>query len=147
MDIYKLLLALEEFLYEVVLSIFLIPKTLYRIIVSPTKMYRYILEEFTKKPEERFDRYMSPLLLFILLSIAPLSCLSCSLASTIFDNVPGIKAAFDQSLELKLSVMGIYFLLFPCIIAVLINGKGKLGYTKSTLKPTVYLLCYAFIPA
>ncbi|MCE3294623.1 MAG: Permease of the major facilitator superfamily [Crocinitomicaceae bacterium] len=147
MAIFKFLLAIEELLYEILLGLFFIPKTLYKIIVSPSRMYYYALDELGKKPEERFNNYLSPMLLFTVITIIPLASISFSPAQAFFNSFEDIKKAFDANFELKILVIGIYLLLFPLTIAVFTNWAAKMDLTRSALKPTFYLLCYAFIPA
>lgn len=134
----EFLLSLEELLYELLLSIFMVPRTLYRIIFYPKYMNGYVLEEFKKEPKFRFNNYLSPILTFTILVIIPYAFLPFSPLAEMLD--------FGDDIQLKIVVFALYFLSFPLSISAFINFKGKLGLSKEELKMTFYLQCYLFIP-
>src|SRR6266478_4370957 len=71
MDVAKLLQTLEEIIFEVACLAVLLPKTFFFLAFSPRKAYAYVIEELQKKPEDRFDRFASPLILWSVTGILP----------------------------------------------------------------------------
>lgn len=77
-SIVNLLEDFEKLAYKLVLWIIIIPKTILKIIINPAGMRDYVYNELDNKPPQ-FDRYISPLFLylgvtlipFLLLNIAP----------------------------------------------------------------------------
>lgn len=146
MDIFKFLLSIEEFIYEILLGILFIPKTLYKIILHPSWAYNYIDEELKKEGVKRFDAYLSPILLFAVVVIVPFSCCAFSPLHIVINAYDGIKKVLDGNLQLTILCIGIDLLAFPLVISYFINRKGKKEISKSELKPTLYMQCYAFVP-
>ena len=66
MDFLKILKSFEEFVYEALLWIILLPRTLVRIVVRPRRMCAYAAAELTRDDDARFNEAMSPPLLLIL---------------------------------------------------------------------------------
>src|SRR5882672_7103976 len=71
MNVAKLLQALEELIFEVACLAVLLPKTFFGLAFSPGKAHAYVIDELQKKPEDRFDRYTSPLILWSVTGILP----------------------------------------------------------------------------
>lgn len=66
MDFLKILKSFEEFVYEALTWLLLLPRTLLRIVVYPRRMTRYAATELADEGEDRFDDAISPPLLLIL---------------------------------------------------------------------------------
>ena len=71
MDLLKLLRGLEDLVVEIALWIVLLPRTLWRVIVSPVALARYFDQIQATAPADRDDEYLSPVLFWLLL--APVS--------------------------------------------------------------------------
>ena len=66
MDFLKILKSFEDFVYEALIWLILLPKTLLRIITRPRQMALYAEQELASADEERFGDSISPPLLLIL---------------------------------------------------------------------------------
>lgn len=66
MDFLKILKSFEEFVYEALTWLVLLPRTLLRIVVSPGRMAAYARQELSSESEARFNDAVSPPLLLIL---------------------------------------------------------------------------------
>lgn len=66
MDFLKILKSFEEFVYEALTWLLLLPRTLLRIVLRPRAMVRYAADELGEEGEARFDDAISPPLLLIL---------------------------------------------------------------------------------
>ena len=72
MNFGQLFQTAEDAVYEVMLWILILPKTHYRSMTSPRLSMDYVDEEWkAEKPEDRFDEYLSPVLLCLLTIVAP----------------------------------------------------------------------------
>jgi len=66
MDFLKILKSFEEFVYEALTWLVLLPRTLWRIVVSPRRMTGYAGAQLASQSETRFSEAISPPLLLIL---------------------------------------------------------------------------------
>ncbi len=66
MDFLKILKSLEDFVYEALIWIILLPRTLGRILLRPRRMALYAAGELGKDDEDRFNDEITPPLLLIL---------------------------------------------------------------------------------
>lgn len=62
---------LEKLAYKILLWALFIPKTLLKIILDPNWVPGYIKQELSKDSKKAFDNYMSPVVLFIIVSLFP----------------------------------------------------------------------------
>ncbi len=146
MNIFRLLLSLEEFLYELLLAIYFVPKTFVKITFNPSWIYGYVSEEMNKDTKIRFDDYVSPLLLFVVLVVFPFAYLEYSPFQWLSYASIRITDFLESSDEIRLLSAAIYYLSIPLLIAIFIHRKGDILVCKTKLKTTLYSLCYVFIP-
>lgn len=66
MDFLKILKSLEEFVYEALAWLILVPRTLLRILLHPVRMAAYARAQLLRDDAARFDDAVSPPLLLIL---------------------------------------------------------------------------------
>ena len=66
MDFLKILKSLEDFVYEALIWLVLLPQTLVRIVMHPRRMAAYAERELARDDEQRFGDAISPPLLLIL---------------------------------------------------------------------------------
>ncbi len=69
-SIFTILEDIEKLIYKVLMWVILIPKTLIRITLQPTAGARYVKSELTEG-ESRFDEYISPVILLLVVSLIP----------------------------------------------------------------------------
>jgi hypothetical protein len=63
--------SVEKFAYEIMIWVLLIPKTIINIILNPTWVPEYIARELEDKTDDRFDSYISPLVLILVSTLVP----------------------------------------------------------------------------
>lgn len=66
MDFLKILKSFEEFVYEALTWLVLLPRTLWRIVISPRRMTSYAAKQLDSQSDTRFSEAISPPLLLIL---------------------------------------------------------------------------------
>jgi hypothetical protein len=71
MNLLKSFEAVEELVFEVASWVIFIPKTLCKAIFHPGWVARYVVSEAQKKPEERHQEYMSPILFWLIVGVLP----------------------------------------------------------------------------
>jgi hypothetical protein len=67
----RLLTGLNEALYEVVVYLVILPKTLIKVIIAPKWISPYIEAELHKDASERFDEYAAPMVFFVGFCVMP----------------------------------------------------------------------------
>jgi len=142
MDFAKLFKSVEDAVYEVMVWLLLLPKTLIRTALRPKWAMEYIDEEWGKKPDERFDEYLSPVMLWLLSAVIPLT-----LAFII--SRPDIESAQDflKALSNDIYSTTLYMMLIPFVYIVGIEWLNKTPVKRSLLKISFYRHCYALAPA
>jgi len=142
MDFGKLFQSIEDAVYEVMVWILLLPKTLIRSMFRPRWTIQYVNEEWEKQPDDRFDEYLSPVLLWLIVAVLPLT------ASTIWRN-GNIKSLQDlvSALHDGLLSQALYAMIIPFTYIVWMEWMGTRPVKKSTLKRSFYIHCYALAPA
>lgn len=146
MNIFRLLLSLEEFLYELLLAIYFVPKTFVKITLKPSWIHGYVSEEMEKDIKVRFDDYISPLLLFVVLVVFPFAYVEYSPFHVLSYVSTKITNFLDSSNEIRLISAAIYYLSIPLFMSIFIHRRGDIIVCKTKLKTTLYSLCYVFIP-
>lgn len=142
MDFGKLFQSIEDAVYEVMVWVMLLPKTLFRSMFRPRWAIQYVNEEWEKKPEDRFDEFLSPVLLWLIVAVFPLT------ASTILQN-GNIKTLQDivDALHDGLLSQALYAMIIPFTYIVWMEWMSSRPVKKSTLKRSFYIHCYALAPA
>lgn len=67
---------IERLAYKILLWVLLLPKTLLKIILEPKWVPGYVKEELSGDSSAAFDRYMSPVVLFLIVTLIPAILLS-----------------------------------------------------------------------
>jgi hypothetical protein len=62
---------IERLAYKILLWVLLIPKTLLKIILQPNWVPGYVKEEINSDSKRVFDRYLSPVVLFLIVTLIP----------------------------------------------------------------------------
>lgn len=153
MDVAKLLQAVEEIIFEVACLAVLVPKTFFFLAFSPRKAYAYVIDELQKKPQDRFDRFASPLILWSATGILPHFVIL-----SVFAGNPELRellAANTDDIALKLLVLPAetrfvaltaFAVSLPLAFAVVIARERKQETAKSSLREPLYTLCYCTAP-
>ena len=142
MDFGKLFQSVEDAVYEVMVWILLLPKTLIRSLFRPRWVIQYVNEEWEKKPEDRFDEYLSPVLLWLMVAVLPLT------VSTLVQN-GNIKSVQDLVVALHDGLLSqtLYAMIIPFTYITWMEWVSKRPIRKSTLRRSFYIHCYALAPA
>jgi len=142
MDFGKLFQSIEDAVYEVMVWIMLLPKTFFRSMFRPRWAIAYVNEEWEKKPEDRFDEFLSPVLLWLIVAVLPLT------VSTIVQN-GNIKTVQDLTGALHdgLLSQALYAMIIPFTYIAWMEWTSRRPVRKSTLKRSFYIHCYALAPA
>lgn len=153
MDVAKILQAVEEIIFEVACLAVLLPKTFFFLAFSPHKAYAYVIDELQKKPQERFDRFAAPLILwsatgilphFVILSVfAGNPALRDLLAANTDDIVLKFLALPAETRFVALTAFAVSL---PLAFAVVIARERKQETAKSSLREPLYTLCYCTAP-
>jgi hypothetical protein len=67
--------GVEKFAYEVLIWLLLIPKTLLHIISNPSWVPEYVARELNDKTDDRFDSFISPVILILISTLVPIAYL------------------------------------------------------------------------
>lgn len=135
MNFGQLFQSAEDAVYEVMVWILILPKTLFRSLASPRATMDYVDEEWkAEKPEERFDEYLSPVLLWLLTIVVPWTF------TLILLNGEG---RFDEQNILKVTL---YSMVIPFVYISWVEILNKTPVKRSTLKRAFYKHCYALTP-
>ena len=142
MDFAKLFKSVEDAVYEVMVWLLLLPKTLIQTAVRPKWAMEYIDEEWEKKPDERFDEYLSPVMLWLLSAVIPLTI-------AFIISRPDIESAQDflKALSNDIYSTTLYMMLVPFVYIVGVEWLNKTPVRRSSLKISFYRHCYALAPA
>lgn len=70
-SIFNVLEGFEKLAYKLLIWIILIPKTIVKIILNPGFVRDYIHDELTNDKESPFDEYMSPMILYLGITLLP----------------------------------------------------------------------------
>ena len=71
MDLSHIFDSIEKLAYDILIWILLIPKTLVKILTEPGWVRQYVSKELGEQGEERFDDYLSPVMLLLIVSLLP----------------------------------------------------------------------------
>lgn len=153
MDITKLLQALEEIIFEVACLAVLLPKTFFRLAFSPRKAHAYVIEELQKKPEDRFDRFTSPLILWSAVGIFPhfiilsIYAANPAISKLLADNTDDLLLRMlALPAEIRFVALSAFAVSLPLAFAVVIARQRKQPIAKSSLREPLYTFCYCTTP-
>ena len=143
MDFGKLFESIEDAVYEVMVWILLLPKTFFRVMFQPKWAMQYALDEWKKEPDERFDEYLSPVMLWLLVAVIPLSLITVLMEGAELNTLNDVA----QKVADNLFPMTFYAMIVPFTYILWMEMINKQPIKKSTLKRSLYLHCYALAPS
>ncbi|MBL8062491.1 MAG: hypothetical protein JNK32_05695 [Anaerolineales bacterium] len=141
MDILKIIQSLQDFMYELVVWVLLLPKTIFRAIFRPGWMVAYVNEEWEKKPEDRFDEYLSPALFLLVVAVIPNTLFSWMGRNVVTSDVTA-QLTEDNLVASTLAVL-VCLLIYLFWIQIL----SKQPVRRSVLKRLFFIQCYLVAPA
>ena len=153
MNFVSLLRSIEGGIYEIVVWAMLFPKTLIKTVFRPTWGATYINEEWQdKKEEDRFDEFLSPGLLWLIVSVLQVRFNDpIPLWAEFLTGVPGLEKMFGSFNSLegeeRLVVQILILLLYPFFYLLWMERMNETPIQRSTLKRLFQIQCYALAPA
>jgi len=137
MNILDILEGIEKLLVELLLWIILIPKTLFKIITDPNWVSGYVEEELAKT-SERFDNYISPILLFLTSSVVFFIIAD--------QDIPNAKKALEALQGSKGILAALGFLSLPLLFSLATESFRQAGFTRKGIQRILYIQCFYFSP-
>jgi len=153
MSFVHLLQSIEGGIYEIITWALLFPRTLFKTIFKPTWGTSYINEEWeSKKEEEQYNEFLSPGLLWLIVSVLQILFTDpISAASALFEDIPFVPKYFDLLKNLegdsRLATQVLFLMVFPFIYISWMEWLREGAIQKSKLKRNVQIHCYALAPA
>ena len=147
----SLITGIENLIFWLASLIVLAPKTLYRVIRKPNSMITILSQELKKRPEERYNAYISPIIFWILFSIF-LIILQAILYDYVGFIVGGVFVGGSTDIEHfefdfsqnRITGAIIISIWFPLVFACIILLKRKVPITNKSLERIFYMHCYSF---
>ena len=149
MDLSKLIQHVEELIYQVLVLLVLIPKTLRRVVSDVDWARSYVGAELSKPESERFDEYTPPILLWVTVGIIP-----HVFVLDLLSKVTGSRVAMEQewrvfsgaTWEQRFLVVATVALALPLAFSLrLLRGSG-LSASRSRLRRPFFTQCYILSP-
>jgi hypothetical protein len=141
MDFVNTLHMFEDALYEVVIWVVLLPKTLVQVLVRPGWIQPYVNSEWGKEPAERFQGYISPMLFWFLLGILPYAVWTYK-----FGVQPDQTVTFVEPVESNFLLTAFGLIIFPTYYAILLQRLRREPIEKNAVKRLFYIQCYVHTP-
>lgn len=141
MDILRIIQSLQDFMYELVVWVLLLPKTVFRAVFRPAQMVAYVNAEWEKSPEDRFDDYLSPALFLLVVAVVP---------NALFNWMGQVVVPLDLSAQLTENNLAASTLaVLTCLLVYLfwLQLFNKNPVRRSTLKRLFFIQCYLVAPA
>lgn len=145
MDFLKILKSFEEFVYEALTWLVLLPRTLWRIVVSPRRMIAYAAAELASQRETRFSEAISPPLLLIL-SVLIAHFIDLAVRHPVpaaGDGLGGVVLSSEQNLLLYRTIAFGVWSLAGAVYMLLLTGRP---IDRETLRAPFYEQCYLVAP-
>ncbi|MGE8225359.1 MAG: hypothetical protein ACN6RK_06195 [Stenotrophomonas sp.] len=145
MDFLKILKSFEEFVYEALTWLVLLPRTLWRIVVSPRRMTSYAGAQLTSQSEARFSEAISPPLLLILCVLLS-HFMDLAMRNPTPEPVAGLGAMVLSSEQNLLLYRTIAFGVWSLVGAVYLLVRTHHPVDRDTLRAPFYEQCYLVAP-
>ncbi|HVN14836.1 MAG TPA: hypothetical protein VMT73_03770 [Anaerolineales bacterium] len=132
-NIANFLEGLEKLAYKILLWIILLPKTLLKIILDPRWAPGYIEEELHNDQTPPFDEYMSPIILFLVVTLIPASFLSIlptygvQMVSPTDQSISGRTLTVDAEARFKPNSTDVHHEFWWIVSKTETNGAGTLS--------------------
>jgi hypothetical protein len=150
MDLGKIVSMTESLLYQVAVTLVLLPKTLFKVMTNPTWIPDYIARELAKPDDQRFDDHVSPLLFFVILTIVPNLVANAYWPQIPYSDFATRRALVGQAQALsdehRFLVYALIWTLLPLGFAVVHLLARKAELSSSQLKPFLYVQCLRVAP-
>jgi hypothetical protein len=150
MDLSKIVSNTESLLYQVTAWLVLVPKSLFKAISSPAWIPEYVAAELAKPAERRYDAYMSPLLLFVLVCVVPNMIANAYWPEIRFTDFATRRATIEELKNLPSEhgflAYAIIWIVLPLSFALVQLRARKEEFTSSGLRPLLFIQCMRIAP-
>lgn len=149
MDLSKLLDSIEKLIYEFLLLVIFIPRTLFNLL-RPKWSYNYIEKQFALPEEDRFQEQVSPIILFVILVTIPIYLSLSSFPELTRldinknDVVTRVMLSKTFSFVDKFVITSLLFSAYPIIYSIILLLRQHLPVTKINFKKPYYHFLYTF---
>jgi hypothetical protein len=146
----QLLQTVDDLVYQIVVLVSQVPKTLVRVVAEPEWAYRYVREELSKELPDRFDAYTSPALLWALIGVVPYLYLLQLLAT-----LPGSRVSSESEWvalsgagwEQRFLVVTAVAVALPLGFSLTVLSASASPVKRTTLREPFLTQCYLLTPA
>ena len=145
MDFLKILKSFEEFVYEALTWLVLMPRTLWRIVVSPRRMTAYASGQLAADSETRFSEAISPPLLLILCVLLS-QFIDLAVRNPTPETDAGLGAMLLSSEQNLLLYRTIAFGVWSLAGAAFLLVHARTAVNRETLRAPFYEQCYMVSP-
>lgn len=135
MEMFRLVKAVEELIFEVGFWLLSYPKSLLKVIVHPGWVVRYVTDELAKDEQGRFDEYMSPAL-FYALSVVVVIVPRLEAISGLYESAASnpLYTLLSGSPERLVTTAAMILAVCPLAFAWVAGASSKLGLSRSSLR-------------
>ena len=141
MDLLKIIQSLQDFMYELVVWILLLPKTILRAVFRPGLMVSYVNQEWEKDESDRFDEYLAPALFLLVVAVVP---------NTLFNWMGRALVSTDLAAQLtENNLVASTMAVLTCLLVFLfwLQILSRKPVRRSMLKRLFFIQCYLVAPA
>jgi len=139
MGIIDILKGIEKLAVELLLWIIYIPKTIYKIIKDPNWVPGFVHNELSK--DDKFKGYMSPVLLFLGISVVLFVLLDTGILTT--PNYSQKSGSISDQIQ---DAVGLIFLTIPLFFALFTEIFRNGGLKREAVMQNIYVQCYYLSP-
>jgi len=133
MNVLELLKSLEDLIFEVSTWVVLVPKTLLKVVRSPSWASTYVSMQAEQASDDVYDDYVSPVVLWLTCSVLPYLWF-----------VLALDVNERQGLETQALLVSVFLASGPIGMATSFVLEKKQELTKKHLKYQFYVQCYIF---
>lgn len=145
MDFLKILLSLEELLYQAMTWLLFYPKTMWRVIRQPMEMLRYSYRELRDDPDQQYiDTISPPLFLMITIMLSHFIAISQHHVLGPSSAIGREIATSEQNLLIVRSMM---FAIYPLMFASARLKREGVHVNRESLRGPFFAQCYIAAPA
>lgn len=142
MDFVDALHSFEHALYEVVMWVILLPKTLMRVLLRPGWIQPYVSAEWQKSADDRFDAFLSPMMFWFILGILPYAVVDYYTGNT----QSALDLAEGNPLESNFLINAFLLVILPIYYAIMLQHLRREPIEKTAVKRLFYIQCYVHTP-
>ena len=141
MDILKIIQSLQDLMYELVIWVLLLPKTIFNAVFRPGSLVNYVNQEWEKSADDRFDDYLSPALFLLVVAVIP---------NTLFNWMGRAVISSDFAAQLtEDNLIASTLAVLTCLLFYLfwLQILSRRPVKRSMLKRLFLIQCYLVAPA